>query len=195
MDLTTYINFHITKQNRTNSYNTEFVIQKLRNCDPFVFTKFGDGEYQCMNNFQGGNCDADKYGPELGDALRKAFVSLCDMSYLDTTDRILIGRWHYPNEVTYYSTLYWNHQQTEEKREIPFVDYHLIYNDDYFSRSRHLYHFVEAVQSFPKKKILITNMSTCHLNGNAIFYTSLIHTRLCACGASCVAIIAETFHS
>jgi hypothetical protein len=163
MDIAGYKDLHINKLNRTNKYITDHVTDRLNNSRSFVFTKFGDGEYQCMAGWNGQNCDGDGYTAELGSALRNAFVSLCDMANDCPDDgKILLGRWHYPTEVAFCCDLYWNHQPAL-KREIPFVDYHLIYNDDYFATSRKMYDFVAAIQNYKHKKVLVTNVNNKRL--------------------------------
>jgi hypothetical protein len=164
-DIDSFIRTHVEKTNRTNAYTTEYVIDRLRTQQPIVFTKFGDGEYQCMNKWSGHNCDGDAYDPQLGDNLQKAFLQLCDMSYQDGTDRILLGRWHCRSEVEYYSRLYWTYQLSQGidmPKEIPFVNYHLIYFDN-TDRSPLIYNLVQAIQEYPHMKILITNSNNIRL--------------------------------
>ena len=160
-----YIDSHIQKKNKTECYTTMLVIQKLKDNNSIVFTKFGDGEYYCMAGFEGANCDGDQYNPPLANALRYAFLKLCDLSYDREDNRIVLGRWHYPDAVTYCSELYWNHQveQNIPVKEIPFVNYHLIYNDDDFNRTNLMYEFVSAVQKFSNYKVLITNTNNIRL--------------------------------
>lgn len=158
-----YVSKHLYKHNRTQCLTTQYVIQRLQNAQPIVFTKFGDGEVQCMQFVKGTNCDGDQYTVSLGTALETTFILLCDMANdksADGEDRILIGRWHYANEVNYLSKLYIRHLLNQENiliSEIPFVDYHLIYNDDDFNKSQNMYNFVEAIQKYPFTKVLITN--------------------------------------
>lgn len=158
-----YVSKHIYKHNRTQYISTNYVIQRLQNAQPIVFTKFGDGEVQCMQFVKGTNCDGDQYTVSLGTALEETFIRLCDMANAitsDNEDKILIGRWHYHNEVNYLSKLYITYLMNQENviiSDIPFVDYHLIYNDDDFDKTQNMYNFVDAVQKYPFTKVLITN--------------------------------------
>lgn len=167
-----YVALHVQKRNRTNNYTTQYVTRCLREHKPIVFTKFGDGEVQCMQFYMGTNCDGDEYTCELGHDLNSVFIQFCDMANNNTAaengrhDRILLGRWHHPPEVSYLARLYFHHMSNkggQAVNEIPFVNYHLIYNDDDFHRSRDLYDFVKAIQSFSQHKVFISNPRNARL--------------------------------
>ena len=53
----------------------------------FSFTKFGDGEFACMSNEIGQNCDEHPYSNELGIKLKDAWL------YLVEKENIYIGQW------------------------------------------------------------------------------------------------------
>ena len=53
----------------------------------FVFAKFGDGEYNAVQRYQGGNCDGTPYTPKLGESITHAFNSLT------RNPNVYIGRW------------------------------------------------------------------------------------------------------
>ena len=42
----------------------------------FVYAKFGDGEFACMNGEQGHNCDLHPYSEKLGKSLIDSFYFL-----------------------------------------------------------------------------------------------------------------------
>ena len=54
------------------------LISKLNNKENFSFARYGDGEWNCIMNKQGRNCDAHIYFPHMGEALRNA---LCNNDY------------------------------------------------------------------------------------------------------------------
>lgn len=60
---------------------------KIKNKEPFVFVKFGDGELNCMKGEYGTNCDRDDYQSKSL-SLIKAF------EYLSCTKNVYIGKWH-----------------------------------------------------------------------------------------------------
>lgn len=156
-----YVALHVQRRNRTSTYSTRYVTECLSAATPIVFTKFGDGEVQCMQFVTGTNCDGDRYTKTLGKELNSAFVHFCEMANQSKHDRILLGRWHYPSEVAYLARLYLQHALATRSNagvgEIPFVNYHLIYNDDEFHTSRDLYDMVKAIQCYSYRKVLITN--------------------------------------
>jgi hypothetical protein len=51
------------------------MINDLKNNVPFKFARFGDGEWNCMLNKAGQNCDGHKYFPDLGASLRRVILS------------------------------------------------------------------------------------------------------------------------
>jgi hypothetical protein len=70
---------------------------------------------------KGENCDGDKYFPELGEAMRMAFIKLS--LYPDS----FFGRWHLgPNDahVSTYFNLYGKQSTERFNPEIPWVNYH-----------------------------------------------------------------------
>jgi|SaaInlStandDraft_2_1057019.scaffolds.fasta_scaffold111739_2 hypothetical protein len=47
----------------------EDIVNKLRNKEPFSFSRFGDGEFNAMLGKSGQNCDGHKYFKDMGAAL------------------------------------------------------------------------------------------------------------------------------
>lgn len=161
-----YVAYHVEKKNRTSRYSTAYATTCLQTGKPIVFTKFGDGEVQCMTFVHGTNCDGDRYSRRLGEELNHTFIRLCDLAnerYKESEenpDCILIGRWHFPHETSYLVRLYHHEIKNDPERmchEIPFVHYHFIYNDDEFDKSQDLYDFVKAIQDFSEHKVFISN--------------------------------------
>lgn len=132
----------------------------IKNNKRVIFTKFGDGEYNCMNHHNGNNCDGDKYTNELGDELKKSFISLSLLS--KNEDGIYLGKWH--SEVNtiikYYADIFYDYLEKNniELLDIPFVDYHFCYNEHkYFGNNNNMYEFVKSIQDVDKYKIIVSN--------------------------------------
>lgn len=51
------------------------MIDDLTNNKAFKFSRFGDGEWNCIFNKEGQNCDGHKYFPDLGESLRRVILS------------------------------------------------------------------------------------------------------------------------
>jgi hypothetical protein len=51
------------------------IIDHLKSGKPFKFSRFGDGEWNCIFNKQGHNCDGHSYFPDLGASLRRVILS------------------------------------------------------------------------------------------------------------------------
>lgn len=67
-------------------------IAKLEAEDNFVFVKFGDGEFLCMLDMKGENCDRHPYSKELGDKLKAA------LKYLSGLGNCYIADWRWDME-------------------------------------------------------------------------------------------------
>jgi hypothetical protein len=51
------------------------MIDDLKSHRSFKFSRFGDGEWNCIFNKLGQNCDGHKYFPDLGESLRRVLLS------------------------------------------------------------------------------------------------------------------------
>ncbi len=122
------------------------IVELLKKDQPVIFTKFGDGEYNCMRGISGHNCDGDNYNPWMGKMLKESLLNL------SKKPNTYIGIWHTQEVITYYEGLARSVGVT-----IPWVAYHLIYNDDHFFENDYLYRFVSQIIQSKKKKILICN--------------------------------------
>jgi len=47
----------------------EQLVEKIKEKEPFSFSRFGDGEWNAIFKKEGGNCDGHEYYPDLGDEL------------------------------------------------------------------------------------------------------------------------------
>jgi hypothetical protein len=54
------------------------ILDKLRRGERFAFSRFGDGEFNCIFGKRGQNCDGHQYFPDLGRALRAVLESRPD---------------------------------------------------------------------------------------------------------------------
>lgn len=162
-------NYYINKQINNNYIGIlNDMVNKIKNNERVIFTKFGDGEYNCMNNHDGCNCDGDKYSEKMGKELIESFIILCDL-YNSKNENIYIGRWHSCIEkiIGYYGSIYYDYLLNNNKtiKDIPFVDYHFCYNyHPFVFKENNLYDFVKIIRESNKFKILITNNNNEKLN-------------------------------
>lgn len=127
---------------------------------PVCFVKWGDGEYCCVIGVQGTNCDGDKFIPELGEAMRIAFLKLTQ------APNTFFGRWHLgPNDIrvaNYFNAL-WETTTSRPISDIPWVNYHCLLRDAERGRKPDMLNFVKAIQSNPRKKIYVCNTKNARL--------------------------------
>ena len=127
---------------------------------PVRFVKWGDGEYACAVGQEGANCDGDKYFPELGEAMRTAFLKLAQIP------NTFFGRWHLgPNDthVSSFFTLLWETIKGRPASEIPWVNYHCLLRDAERGRKPDMLNFVKAIRSNQRKKIYVCNEKNARL--------------------------------
>jgi len=53
----------------------DLICDKLRKGEPFSFSRYGDGEFNCIYGKPGANCDGHEYFPDMGERLRKIVES------------------------------------------------------------------------------------------------------------------------
>ena len=134
--------------------DTPFFTDCLRNQIPVSFVKMGDGEYACALGEQGQNCDGDVYFPELGSALRKAFLDLAQH------ENVYIGRWHMTpgdRHVANWFNDYFEQQTKKSSDNIPWVNYHCFIKDSERAQKSDIFNFVKAIQEDTRKKIYVCN--------------------------------------
>ena len=89
---------------------------------PFIFCKFGDGEYLCMTKYINNilslscNCDNDTYTEKLSNSLNNSFP------YLINNSNCYIGRWFDVNMTNYFQSLI--------SKEIRYISYLTFLFDD-----------------------------------------------------------------
>lgn len=137
------------------------IIKNLKNGEPFIFAKFGDGEFNAMTltNINHCNSDNDQYTYEMGIELRKA---LCELSDRDNGN-IYVGLWQVIEITKYYHGLYYDYlvNNNKEEKYIPLVEFGFVYPGQHFddeNRKKLLYNLVQTIQDAPLFKIVISNI-------------------------------------
>jgi hypothetical protein len=128
------------------------IINKLEQGENVIFTKFGDGEYNCIVNNSGTNCDGDSYHPWLAARLKASFLNLL------TKKNTYLGRWGTECLNSFFEKL-----ASEKNLDIPWCSYHLVMNDDDYFRHDYMYKFVEFIINTKRKKIIVGNAQNAKL--------------------------------
>jgi hypothetical protein len=120
---------------------TELLINHIQHNTPIIFAKFGDGEFSCMTQHRGSNCDNDAYTPALGNGLVNS------IQYFASLPNAYIGQWHTGHVASYLQSLTPN--------PIKFVDYHSII----FDKKNHdlKAELIRTINKSSTKKIMIAN--------------------------------------
>ncbi len=136
---------------------TDYIVECVRNNTPFIFCKFGDGEYFCMCKFSekvdlDRNCDNDNFTRKLSNGLVESF------KYITTKQNVLVGKWigdNYDKTSKYYDNLV-NHEVLWTDYDTLIFDYHEIETDnpEQFLKKIRIY---KEIQNSKTKKIYICN--------------------------------------
>lgn len=59
-------------QNTIINYDLSFYVNKIEKSEPFVFARYGDGEWNAMFEKTGQNCDGHKYFKQMGEDLKES---------------------------------------------------------------------------------------------------------------------------
>lgn len=115
----------------------------VRNNIPVSFSKYGDGEFNCMMYQRGRNCDRDTYTEKLSNALNNSFVHLVE----NMPHNAYIGLWHNLE----------NKQKLEKKTStiINWASYHTIIFDKKDDETKAILY--KAIKQSKLKKIIICN--------------------------------------
>jgi hypothetical protein len=76
------------------------IVKFIQENTPFMFAKFGDGEYYAAIGEHGGNCDGTPYTKRLGEGINESF------KYLTQFSNVYIGKWaDFDKPSTYFQSL------------------------------------------------------------------------------------------
>lgn len=121
---------------------TELITSFILDNKPFIFVKFGDGEYECIINKPGGNCDRDPYTEQKKEGLIES------ITYYSNLNNVYIGRWGHNSKIpAYFNTI--------TERPLSWVDYHTCIIDGSLCNSIYKLNLYKSVQECPRRKIII----------------------------------------
>jgi hypothetical protein len=124
---------------------TNYITQCVKDNKPIIFLKFGDGEYNCVFNNYGANCDNDTYTPKLSFDIKKSFKYI-----VEKTDKTYIGMWQ---DIK-------NTKQWEElvNKKVNWVNYHAIIIDNKNNQdNQDKLDLYKAIKNNKSKKIIVCN--------------------------------------
>lgn len=126
-------------------------IRFIETNQPFVFAKFGDGEYNAVHRFPGGNCDGTPYTPRLGEEITRSF------NELSSNSNVYIGRWADSPQVSEYFGKSVPHPVNWENYNL------LIFRSyaEFFNRAMPYY---MAIRAAKQQKIYVCNSSMVELS-------------------------------
>jgi len=121
------------------------IVEFLQNKTPFVFAKFGDGEYFASIESRGGNCDGTPYTKKLGEGVRSAIQTLAKAN-------AYIGKWiDSPQVAPYFQGICNIPIQWENYNIFIFRT-----SAEYFNRCLPIY---QALKASTQQKIYVCNSS------------------------------------
>ena len=129
---------------------TDVFVEALQQATPFVFLKYGDGEYAVANNHGGCNCDQTPYTTELGAGVKDSFLYFCKRS------EAYLGKWH-PHSPVNAICAYWDALALGAGKTVQWADYHsfIVFDKaDFTERKLRLF---RAIRDAPHRKIYVTH--------------------------------------
>lgn len=121
---------------------TKYLTECVLNHTPISFSKYGDGEFNCIFHPHGENCDKDSFTPKLSSKLKETFKYMVDES-----ENAYIGLWHNNENKHYFENLV--------SKEIKWVKYHSIIFDK--TNDNDKVELYKTIKNSKAKKIIICN--------------------------------------
>lgn len=122
---------------------TEIIYDLIKNNKPFIFVKFGDGEFLAANGYYGANCDNDPYTPKLRNGIIES------IKYYSLLNNTYCGMWYSSNVSSYFNTL--------ASDKINWIDYHTCIMDNNSFENNLKLELFKAIKTSQRKKILVGN--------------------------------------
>ena len=110
---------------------------------PCMFLKYGDGEFNAANYYDGENIDGTRYSRGLGDAIRESFV------YNSSQENAMIGAWHDTSNRAFWEGLGGTTPN--------WVDYHTVLLDSNQEQVAEKLELYRAIKESGRKKIYVAN--------------------------------------
>ena len=136
---------------------TEFIKKDI----PFIFVKFGDGEYNAVNGYYGTNCDGDPYTIKLKNGLIEA------IKYYSLLNNVYSGRWHTDDVPEYFDSIdnignfdsidNIGNNIGDKKNKNKWIDYHTFIMDQNSFENNNKLELFKSIKDSKRKKILIGN--------------------------------------
>jgi hypothetical protein len=121
---------------------TEYLTLCVENNTPVSFSKYGDGEYNCANEYFGSNCDNDNYTKNLKQGLINSFIYMSN-----NVENSYFGLW---NDHTKQS--YWEQYTV---KPVNWAKYHtILFDQNEDDKKSNLY---KSIHNSSRKKIIICN--------------------------------------
>jgi len=124
--------------------STEQLTWYIKNSIPCMFVKYGDGEFNAANLYEGVNCDGTPYTKLLGAKIRESFI------YNSAQKNAMIGCWHDLSNVSFWKDL---------SSSVAWADYHTILIDGKESTTYAKYklELYKSIKESTRKKIYVSN--------------------------------------
>jgi hypothetical protein len=120
------------------------IVKYIQTNTPFIFVKFGDGEYAAANNWRGGNCDGTPYTQTLGNSVIEA------VKILSQSSNVYVGKWCGSETVAnYFQSLVSNLIQWENYNYFIFRT-----ANEFFTRCLPIY---KSIRNAKQQKLYVCN--------------------------------------
>jgi hypothetical protein len=123
---------------------TDYLTKCVEQDIPVTFLKFGDGEYNCVFQPVGANCDRDLFTLKLSNSLKESFQYM-----IENTDNTYIGKWHDLENAKKWEELV--------TKKVNWVNYHSIIIDNININNDSKIKLYKTIKMSKTKKIIVCN--------------------------------------
>lgn len=122
---------------------TELITDLIKKDSPFIFVKFGDGEFESASGCSGSNCDNDPYTLKLRNGILEA------VSYYSCLNNAYCGRWYADRIASYFNSI--------ASGKINWVNYHTCIVDTTSFDNNLKLELFKAIKNSTRTKIIVGN--------------------------------------
>jgi hypothetical protein len=122
---------------------TEQITNFIKEDIPFIFVKFGDGEFNAAVGNYGCNCDNDPYTLKLKNGIINA------IEYYSRLNNAYCGEWHTSNVSRFFNSI--------ALGKLNWVNYHTCIMDDNSFNNEDKLNLFKSIHNSKRKKLLIAN--------------------------------------
>jgi hypothetical protein len=122
---------------------TEYINNLIKDDIPFIYVKFGDGEYNASIGVNGHNCDNDLYTYKLQKGLKES------INYYSLVNNAFCGKWYNIKISNYFDSIV--------SGKINWLDYECFIINNLIVENKSKLELYKSIKNSKRKKLIISN--------------------------------------